>query len=69
MRIYGVTKTSDETWDKQEEHVVQVFSQKLGLKNIRVGRAYRVKRRKCDKSQKPRAIICNLLSFKEKKRK
>ena len=32
MRIYGVTKTSDETWDKQEEHVVQVFSEKLGLK-------------------------------------
>ena len=57
MRIYGATKTSDETWDKQEEHVVQVFSEKLGLKNIRVERpyhgAYHVKRRKGDKRKNP----------------
>ena len=65
MRIYGVTETNDETWEKCEEHVEQVFSEKLGLKNIRVERAHRVKRRKGDKSKKPRAIICNLLSLKE----
>ena len=38
----------------------------LGIKNIRVERSHRVKRRKGDKSQKTRAKLCNLLSFKEK---
>ena len=55
------------TWEKFEEHVDQVFSEKLGLKNIRVERAHLVERRKGDESKKPRAIICNLLSFKEKR--
>ena len=67
LRIYGITETNDETWEKCEEHVEQVFSEKLGLKNIRVERAHRVKRRKGDKSKKSRAILCNLLSFKEKR--
>ena len=37
-----------------------MFNVKLGLKNVRVERAHRVKRRKVDKSKKP-------LSFKEKR--
>ena len=44
-----------------------MFSEKLGLKNIRIERVHRVKRTKGDKSKKPGAIICNLLSFKEKR--
>ena len=68
LRIYGVIETNDETLEKCEEHVEQVFSEKLGLKNIRVERAHCVKRRKGDKKTKQnRAIICNLLSFKEKR--
>ena len=35
LRIYGVTETSDETWEKFEEHVERVFSENLGLENIR----------------------------------
>ena len=31
LRIYGVTETNDKTWEKCEEHVKQVFSEKLGL--------------------------------------
>ena len=67
LRIYGITGTNDESWEKCEEHADQVFSQKLGLKNIRIERANRVKRKKGDKSKKPRPIVCSLLSFKDKK--
>ena len=67
LRIYGITETNDESWKKCEEHADQVFSQKLGLKNIRIERAHRVKRKKGDKTKKPRPIVCNLLSFKDKK--
>ena len=61
LKIYAVTKMNDETWEKCQEHVEQVFSEKLGLKKIRVERVHRVKRRKGDKSKKSLAIICNLL--------
>ena len=37
LKIYGVRETNDETWEKCEEHVNQVVSEKLGLKNIRAG--------------------------------
>ena len=67
LRIYGITETNDEIWEKCEEHADQVFSQKLGLKNIRIERAHCAKRKKGDKSKKPRPIVCNLLSFKDKK--
>ena len=67
LRIYGITGTKDKSWEKCEEHADHVFSQKLGLKNIRIERANRVKRKKGDKSKKPRPIVCSLLSFKDKK--
>ena len=34
LRIYGITETNDESWEKCEEHADQVFSQKLGLKTF-----------------------------------
>ena len=67
LRIYGITETNDESWEKYEEHADQVFNQKLGLKSIRIERAHHVKRKKGDKSRKPRPIACNVLSFKDKK--
>ena len=53
LRIYGVTETNDETWEKREDHDEQEFSEKLGLKNILVEWTHCVKRRKGDKSKKP----------------
>ena len=50
-----------------EEKVDEVFREKLGIDNIHIERAHRVKRGKNDKSTKPKTIVCNLLSFKEKK--
>ena len=49
-----------------EEKVDEVFREKLGLDNIHIERAHRVKRGENDKSTKPKTIVCNLLSFKGK---
>ena len=66
LRIYGITETNDESWEKCEEHADQVFSQKIGLKNIRIERAHHVKRKKGDKSKKPTSIVCNCYRLKIK---
>ena len=67
LRIYGISESKYKTWEKCEEKVDEVFRGKLGLDNIHIERAHRVKRGKNDKRTKPRTIACNLLSFKEKK--
>ena len=54
-------------WRKYEEKVDEVFCEKLGLDNIHIEYVHHVKRGKNDKSARPRTIVCNLLSFKEKK--
>ena len=50
-----------------EEKFDKVFPEKLGLDNIHIEREHRVKRGKKNKRTKSRKIVCNLLSFKEKK--
>ena len=67
LRIYGISESKQETWQKCEEKVDEVFCEKLGLDNIHIERVHRVKRGKNDKSTKPRTLLYNLLSFKEKK--
>ena len=67
LRVYGISNSKYETWEKCEEKVDEVFREKLGLENIHIERADRVKRRKKDKSIKTRTIVCKLVSFKEKK--
>ena len=67
LRIYGISESKYETWEKCEEKVDEVFREKLGLDNIHIERAHRAKRGKNDKSIKPRTIVCNLLSFRGKK--
>ena len=67
LRIYGISESKYETWEKYEEKVDEVFREKLGLDNIHIERAHRVKRGQNDKSTKSRTIVCNLISFKEKK--
>ena len=62
LRVYGISNSKYETWEKCEEKVDEVFREKLGLENI-----HSVKRRKKDKSIKTRTIVCKLVSFKEKK--
>ena len=67
LRIYGIAEPKYETWEKCEEKVDEVYREKLGLDNIDIESVHRIKRGKNDKSMKPRTIMHNLLSFKEKK--
>ena len=65
LRIYGISESKYETWEKYEEKFDEKlgFREKLGLDNIHSERAHRVKEGKDDKS----TIVCYLLSFMEKK--
>ena len=67
LRIYGISESKYETWEKCKEKVDEIFREKLGLDNIHIECVHRVKREKNDKSTKSTTIVCNLLSFKEKK--
>ena len=67
FRIYDISESKYETWEKYEEKIDKVFREKLGLENIYIEHAQRVKKGTNDKSTKPRTIGCNLLSFKKKK--
>ena len=50
LRIYGISESKYETWEKCEETVDEVFRKKPGLDNIHIERAHLVKRGKNDKS-------------------
>ena len=65
LRIDGVTEKKGETWEQCEEEIQNVFKEKLGLENINIERAHRSKGK--TSSNKPRTIVCKLLSYKQKK--
>ena len=67
FRIYDISESKYETWEKYEEKIDKVFREKLGLENIYIEHAQRVNKGTNDKRTKPRTIGCNLLSFKKKK--
>ena len=67
LKIHSIPESKYETQEKCEEKVDEVFNEKLGLYNIYIEYAHHVKRGKKDKSTKPRTIVHNLPSFKEKK--
>ena len=51
LRIYGISESKYETWEKCEEKEGRVFHEKLGLGNIHIARAHRAKRGKKVKVQ------------------
>ena len=57
LRIYGISESKYETWEKFVEKIDEVFREKLGLDNIHIERAHHVKRVKKDKSTKHRTIV------------
>ena len=65
LRIDGVTEKKGETWEQCEEEIQNIFKEKLGLENINIERAHRSKGK--TSSNKPRTIVCKLLSYKQKK--
>ena len=65
LRIDGVTEKKGETWEQCEEEIQNIFKENLGLENINIERAHRSKGK--TSSNKPRTIVCKLLSYKQKK--
>ena len=65
LRINGVTEKKDETWEQCEDEIQNIFNENLVLENIDIERAHRSKGK--TSSNKPRAIVCKLLSYKQKK--
>ena len=65
LRIDVVTERKGETWEQCEEEIQKNFKEKLGLKNIDIERAHGSKGK--TGSNKPRTIVCKLLSYKQKK--
>ena len=67
LRIDGVAESLNETWETTEKKVMDVFENKLGLRNIIIERAHRAAAsQKQKQNNQPRTIIMKLLNYKEK---
>ena len=67
LRIDGVAESLNETWETTEKKVMDVFENKLGLRNIIIERADRAApSQKQKQNNQPRTIIMKLLNYKEK---
>ena len=67
LRIDSISESRNETWEECEEEIQKVFNEKPGVKNVQIERAHRSKRSKSNNnSEKPRAIVCKLLNYKQK---
>ena len=65
LAIDVVTEKKAETWEQYEEEIQNIFKEKLDLENINIETAHRLKGK--TSSNKPRTIVCKLLSYKQKK--
>lgn len=63
--ISGVAENGLETWEQTEKQVADLCAEKLEIKDLVIERAHRIGKRN---SEKPRMIVCKLLSFKDKER-
>ena len=61
----GVTVRKGKTWEQCEEEIRNIFKEKLGLESIEIERAHRSKGK--TSNNKPRTVVCKLLSYKQKK--
>ena len=61
----GVTEKKGQIWEQYDEEIQNIFKEKLGLENINIERVHRSKGK--TNSNKPRTIVCKLLSYKQKK--
>ena len=66
LRIDSISESNGETWQKCEQEIQKVFREKLGLEHIEVERAHRTKKNNKN-NNKPRTVVCKLLSHKQKK--
>ena len=62
----GVKETSNETWEKCEEHLETLFKDKLGIEeNITIARAHRTKSSPAGRIRKPITIFCKFHNYKD----
>ena len=67
LRIDGVKETSNETWEKCEEHLETLFKDELGIEeNVIIERAHRTKSSPESRRSKPRSIFCKFHNYKDK---
>ena len=67
LRIDGVKETSNETWEKCEEHLETLFKDKLGIEeNIIFERAHGTKSSPEGRRSQPRTIFCKFHNCKDK---
>ena len=65
IRISGVKENEKESWDDCKEKVNNVLENNLNVKDVKIERAHRVGKKRSDK---PRTIVCKLLSYSDKER-
>ena len=67
LRIDGVKETSNERWEKCEEHLETLFKDKLGIEEtIVIERAHRTKSSPEGRRSKPRTIFYKFHNYKDK---
>ena len=68
IRIEGIVKMPNETWEECEIKVQEMFKMKMGIEeNIEIDRCHHITLKK-KYPARPRTIICRLTKFKEKQR-
>ena len=65
IRISGVKENEKESWDDCKEKVNNVLENNLNVKDVKIERAHGVGKKRSDK---PRTIVCKLLSHSDKER-
>ena len=64
VRVDGIKECEGETREDREKKVIEICEKKLGLENVKIERAHRIKSK--SKNGRPRTIICKLQSFKDR---
>ena len=69
LRIDGVNESENESWKDTEQKTLEIFENRLGLKNIVIERAHRGRKSPYQKNtERPRTIILKLLNYQDKER-
>ena len=67
LRIDGIMKRANETWEDSEKELDTLFKESLGIEEeVVTERAHRLKKDNKKKSNRPRTIICRILNYKDK---
>ena len=63
IRIDGIKEPNKESWEECERRVHSMLKERLDIENVEIERTHRAGRKS---RNKPRAIVCKILRFKDK---